>query len=233
MARRLLGLLSAVLVIAGSWLIVVHEFGHTGPQVRVSPGGVPEAALAQMSGAPAGNSSPPAPRDHSGVPIRLQIPFPSRNHPQGVVTDISADPLLPSGALSIPADPRRVSWARDDAAPGAPRGTAILSGHINYGGVEGALSDLAEYATADVGKTFTLALEDGRELTYRITGGAEYGKEELSSHPELRRQIFDQDSTFGPAPGSGRLVLVSCGGAFDNRTGNYEDNVFVFAMPAS
>lgn len=233
MARRTLGLLGAGLLVAGLWLVVDHELGHTGPQVRVNSRGVPQAAAERVAGAPVGSSIPPAPRDRSGIPVRVEIPFPSRNHPQGVVAEVSADHLLPSGALSIPADPRRVSWAEDDAAPGAPRGTAILSGHIDYGGVEGAFSDLAEYVTADVGRTFTLVLADGRELSYRIVGGAEYRKDQLAAHPDLRQQIFDQTGSFGPAPGSGRLVLVSCGGAFDNRTGNYEDNVFVFAMPAS
>ena len=32
-------------------------------------------------------------------------------------------------------------------------------------------------------------------------------------------------------PKSGRLLLLSCGGAFDNRTGHYESNIFVYALP--
>jgi len=26
---------------------------------------------------------------------------------------------------------------------------------------------------------------------------------------------------------------VSCGGAFDNSTGNYQDNIFLYALPVS
>jgi hypothetical protein len=32
--------------------------------------------------------------------------------------------------------------------------------------------------------------------------------------------------------GPPRLVLITCGGAFDRRTRNYADNVVVFAEPA-
>jgi hypothetical protein len=32
--------------------------------------------------------------------------------------------------------------------------------------------------------------------------------------------------------GAPRLVLITCGGPFDAATGNYEDNVVVYATPA-
>ena len=31
--------------------------------------------------------------------------------------------------------------------------------------------------------------------------------------------------------GSPRLVLITCGGPFDSATGNYEDNVVLYAVP--
>jgi hypothetical protein len=237
MPRRIFGLVAVLLLATGLWLIGDHSFGQTEPEVRVSTG-VPVEAAALPSESSAGTSasveqSPPTIPDRSGTPVRIVIPFASRNHPQGVTADISADSLLPNGELFVPEDPRKVSWSREDAAPGAPQGTAILTAHIDYAGVTGAFSDLAEYAHNHVGKNFTVLLADGRQLTYRITGGAEYNKDQLAAHPELRQQLYDQTSAFGPAPGTGRLLLVSCGGAFDNSTGNYEDNVFLFAMPVT
>jgi hypothetical protein len=142
---------------------------------------------------------------------------------------VTSDPLLPNGDLFVPEDPLVVSWANQDAMPGADRGTAILVAHVNYAGVAGAFADLAEYAQTAVGQAFTVVLEDGRQLTYQVTGGVQYDKDQLAADPELRRQMYDQESVFGD--GTGRLVLVSCGGAFDNSTGNYQDNVFLFAMP--
>jgi hypothetical protein len=161
----------------------------------------------------------------------LVIPFGSSHHPHGVTAPVSADPLLPNGDLFVPPHPGTVSWASQDAEPGADRGTAILVGHVNYAHVQGALSDLAEYTTSAVGKTFTVVLADGRRLLYKVSAGAEYHKDQLAADPDLRRRIYDQESVFGTGAGSGRLVLVSCSGAFDNRTGSYENNIFVFAMP--
>jgi len=49
-----------------------------------------------------------------------------------------------------------------------------------------------------------------------------------------RRELFDQTHSYGlpGRPKSGRLLLLSCGGVFDNRTGHYESNIFVYALPA-
>ena len=236
---RLAGLVLSVLAaLAGLALVADHQFGTTGPEVAAGTT-VPTAAAPRASRPPTDPSGAPtdpsATPDQPGVPVRLEIPFPSSNHAGGVTAAVSADPLQGDGTLFVPADPQAVSWASDDAAPGAAQGTSILTGHVNYvvDGrlVQGALSDLAQYAVTDVGKTFTVVLADGRRLAYRITGGVQYDKTELAARPELRAAVFDQTSSFGD--GSGRVVLVSCGGAFDHRTGNYEDNVFVFAVPVT
>ena len=232
MPRLTSTVLSLLLSLLGAALLVEYAWGPQPEAVAVS--GTPTSA-----GAAAHTVSPATgPRtvpDRSGVPVRLEIPFASTNHPDGVTAPISADPLTEAGDLFVPPDPRAVSWAREDAAPGAHRGTAILVGHVNsvIDGelVRGALSDLAEYAVERVGEEFRVVLADGRELAYRITGGEQHDKDELAARPELRAVLYDQRSAFGPAPGSGRLVLVSCGGAFDRATGNYEDNVFLFALP--
>ena len=231
--QRLALVLSALLLLCGLGLLSDVLSGSSSPP-RSLAHGTPPAAEHRIA-APAGAAEIPSGAHRPGVPVELRIPVPSTNHPRGVVAEVSADPLTEEGDLFVPADPRAVSWARDDAAPGAARGTAILVGHVNYvvDGelVVGALSDLAEYAVTAVGSTFTVVLADGRELAYRITGGEQYDKDELAARPELRRDLYDQERRFGPGPGSGRLVLVSCGGEFDPVTGNYEDNVFLYALP--
>jgi hypothetical protein len=57
-------------------------------------------------------------------------------------------------------------------------------------------------------------------LTFRITGVRTYEKSSLPY-----KKIFDQH-----APG--RLAIVTCGGPFDASTGNYEDNIVAYAVPA-
>ena len=110
------------------------------------------------------------------------------------------------------------------------RGRAgILVGHINSGGVRGAFSDLADYQP---GQIITLTLADGRKMTYAVAAPPiEVNKDKLGPR---RQELFDQTHSYGAAgqAKSGRLLLLSCGGRFDNRTGHYESNIFVYALPA-
>jgi hypothetical protein len=141
---------------------------------------------------------------------------------------VTANRLNADGSLFVPANPRVVSWSSQDVAPGSGHGTIILVGHVNYAGVAGAFADLPDYR---VGQIITLVLADGRRLKYAVAAPPiEVHKDQLG----LRRQeLFDQTYSYG-LPGhakSGRLLLLSCGGVFDNHTGHYESNIFVYALP--
>jgi len=141
---------------------------------------------------------------------------------------VSADPLRADGSLFVPSDPRAVSWASQDVGPGSSHGTVILVGHVNYKGVAGAFSDLADY---QVGQVITLVLADGRRLRYAVAAPPmDVNKNQVGAR---RAELFDQRQSYGVGrrPRSGRLLLLSCGGVFDNRTGHYESNIFVYALP--
>ena len=143
-------------------------------------------------------------------------------------TKVSADPMNKDGSLFAPKDPTLVSWGSQQVAPGSGHGTTILVAHTNSGGVTGAFSDLADYK---VGEVITLVLADGRRLKYAVAAPPiDVRKDQLGPR---RAELFDQTHSFRPAggPKSGRLLLLTCGGAFDNRTGHYESNIFVFAPP--
>jgi hypothetical protein len=251
--RRLVVVLGSAAVLAIAVVVARNSAAEsdTGPRAGSAP--LP-AALAGRSPAPANTSADPpglpaADRaaiaaasaqarrlNKPGVPVELVIPIPTPNHPNGVHARVTANALNQDGTLHVPADPTTVSWARQDAAPGSSHGTAILTSHINYviNGhlVIGALSDLALYAQQAIGKTITLRLADHRVLHYRIVAGREYTKDQLAASPRLRAELYNQKQVYGPAGHpSGRLLLVSCGGAFDPYTGEYQDNVFLYALP--
>jgi hypothetical protein len=208
-----------------------------------SAGSAPLPRSVQGSPAPTSTTSstePPTvvmtPDVGAALPVAIDLPFASSHHPNGVQARVVAHRLTKDGALFVPADPREVAWASSDAKVGSDRGTAILAGHINYvingQTVIGAFADLAEYAAKAVGKVFTVRASDGRMLRYRVVAGRQYTKNELASRPHLRTKLFDQTSVYGPVGHpSGRLLLVSCGGPYDPNTGEYEDNVFLYALP--
>lgn len=127
---------------------------------------------------------------------------------------------LPGGALDVPLNPKVVGWWAGGAKPGAAKGTAILAGHINYAGVEGALARIGSLDPGDV--LYIDGLTNGKKtrLKFTITGVRTYDKKVLPY-----KEIFDQNSV-------GRLAIVTCGGPFDAQTGNYLDNIVAFAVPA-
>jgi LPXTG-site transpeptidase (sortase) family protein len=122
--------------------------------------------------------------------------------------------------LAIPLNPKIVGWWDGGARPGAKKGTAVLAGHINYSGVTGVLARIGTLNPGDTVYVTGLHKKQKVRLKFRITGVRTYKKTVLPY-----KQIFDQASV-------GRLALVTCGGPFDSSTGNYEDNIVAFAVPA-
>ncbi len=126
----------------------------------------------------------------------------------------------PDGELEIPLDPKTVGWWQYGAKPGATVGTAILAGHINYAGVTGSM---ARIGTLDPGDAvFVFGKQNAQakhEVRFTVTGVRTYHKTHLPY-----QEIFDQKSV-------GRIAIVTCGGPFDASTGNYLDNIVVFAVP--
>ncbi|HEX5365146.1 MAG TPA: class F sortase [Acidimicrobiales bacterium] len=116
--------------------------------------------------------------------------------------------------MEIPV-PSEVGWYRFGARPGGP-GSTVLAAHIAYDGVDGVFRHLDDLA---VGDAVTVTSADGSTRSYRVTA--------VERHPkaDLPADVF---SRAGPE----RLVLVTCGGEFDDRARRYEDNVVAYAGPA-
>jgi len=216
--------LGFILLVFSATLLGADYFGHGRAGRTLSsvplPPGLRPAPSSTTSGAT--TPSPKTVPDQPGIPVRVIV---ADHHVQA---PISANALNTDGSLYVPPDPHAVSWSSQDVAPGTSHGTVILVGHINYGGATGAFSDLADYR---VGQIITLVLGDGRRMNYAVAAPPiEVNKNQLGPR---REELFDQTHSYSAAggPKSGRLLLLSCGGTFDNRTGHYESNIFVFALP--
>lgn len=218
-----LTVLGIMLLAASATVLGSYYFGHGRAGRTLSSAPLPPGLAAAPSSTQAPAVSPTAVPERLGVPVTVIV---ADHHLQAPV---SADRLNADGSLYVPPNPRAVSWSSQDVAPGSGHGTIILVGHVNYGGVAGAFADLADYR---VGQIITLVLADGRRMSYAVAAPPiEVNKDELGPR---RQELFDQSHSYGMAgrPKSGRLLLLSCGGVFDNHTGHYESNIFVFALPA-
>ncbi|MGY1813961.1 class F sortase [Blastococcus sp. SYSU D00820] len=211
-------LVAAGAVLVGSGLVLVG----TGPRADAPDFGTPIAATAPASTAP---PSPTSPRpEPPPPPSRPPAPVATANAaPVTVTLPATPDPVplvpvgvLPGGALQLPERPSVLGWYAAGAVPGDPAGTAVVAGHVDsavYGA--GPLEGLLDLAMGDR-VTVTDAVGDVHQ--YVVASRTSYAKAALPA------ELFRAD---GPA----QLALVTCGGEFDERTGQYADNVVVLAVP--
>jgi Sortase domain len=147
-------------------------------------------------------------------PNRIEIP---KLKTQAPIVKVGT---TPDGELEVPLNPHTVGWWQYGAKPGATVGTAILAGHINYAGVTGSMAEIGRLDPGDEVDVYGKQNADARhEVRFQVTGVRTYHKTRLPY-----KSIFDQKSI-------GRIAIVTCGGPFDASTGNYLDNIVVFAVP--
>jgi len=131
-------------------------------------------------------------------------------------------PLIPeaisNSQLGIPADVHHVGiWSGGGQVIGTV-GTVLLAGHVNWWNQgNGALYNLA---SIQPGALVEITAPTGTVTTWSIDALHAYRKANLPQ------------TIFAPA-GSRRLVLVTCGGAFNASTGHYADNVVAEAVPVA
>jgi hypothetical protein len=178
-------------------------------------GAVPETALVRpliVTGGAAASAGRASFDAGGRTPVRVRIP----------VLRIDAA-LVPSavdvanGVLGVPQDIRRPGWWRDGAVPGDRAGAILVAGHVDSASRgAGAFYGLQ---SARRGTRVELRMRNGRRKEYRVVSVRLMPKEKLPTDIYSRR-------------GRPRLVLVTCGGPFDEATRHYRDNVVVTAVPA-
>jgi LPXTG-site transpeptidase (sortase) family protein len=116
--------------------------------------------------------------------------------------------------LNPPQDPSVVGWWSDGAAPGEPRGSAVLVGHTirnKGGGVFDNVGDLGRGDAIQVKRS-------GSTFGYRVKSIEVLSKAELARNAE---EIFAQT-------GAGRLVIITC----DDWDGSaWRSNIVTIATP--
>ena len=178
-----------------------------GPPAAGRPAGSRPGRPAVLHPARAGN--PPRPMARS-VPLALAIPA------IRVRARIIALGLRPDGSPAVPplATPFVTSWYDPGPTPGAP-GAAVIFGHVDSAAVGPAVFyDLGRLRTGDL---IDVTLADRRTAVFRVYGAGLYLKTDF---PSLGVYGYTRWPT---------LRLITCGGEFDRRSGQYLGNVVVFA----
>jgi Sortase domain len=217
------GRVRRTLAAAGVALAVVLAACSSGDDTTAggaSADGVTSSSTA--STAPAGSSPlADAVRPLPPAPITPEVPV-AGPEPTGLTIgalDVDDAPVRPvgvaaSGEMEIP-PVAEVGWYRFGTRPGEP-GAAVLAAHVAYDGVDGVFRRLGDLAAGD---DVSVTLSDGSRQRYVVTDVAHYPKRRLPA------DVWARD-------GDPRLVLITCGGEFDDDADSYEDNVVAFARPS-
>ncbi len=117
------------------------------------------------------------------------------------------------GQMEVPADVSEIGWYEYGGSFGA--GNTVLAGHISRPGERGVFYSLKDLELGDP-VTVSTAIAD---VEYSVIRVAAYPKTGFPAE-----DVFIGDGT--PA-----LVLVTCGGAFDQGARSFVDNIIVWLEP--
>lgn len=164
-------------------------------------------------------SAPSSSSSASSTPSTGAAPIPAVSNPTRLAIPaigVDAGPLVslgltPTNEHEVPPveQPEVAGWYEPGPEPGQV-GPSILLGHVNGGGRPGVFAKLDQ-------------LEPGDEVTvdrnvFRVTEVQRADKD-----------AFPADRVYAKTEQS-ELRLITCGGAFDSASGNYLDNVIVYAV---
>lgn len=136
------------------------------------------------------------------LPVTIQIPK--------AAVDAEIEQLqIVDGAMPDPSGPWVVSWYEGTGRLGEPD-NMVLAGHLDYWGVGPAV--FYDLASLDKGDPIEVTGERGNVVSYSVTWTRLYQIEELNS-----QTIND---IVGSTP-LASLTLITCGGEFDEATGQY------------
>ncbi|MBW9110627.1 class F sortase [Microbacterium trichothecenolyticum] len=162
------------------------------------------------------------------VPIAAATPSPARRPvpPVRVVAaPIDVDmPVVPVGVetggfMELPADPAIGGWYRFGADPAASDGNVVISAHV----------DSPEYPIGPFSRLRDLAVGEVVEVTDAAGDTRRYAVQSVTYYPKADLPVNDLFARSGAR----NLVLITCGGEFDSRTGRYADNVVAIATPTT
>ncbi len=119
--------------------------------------------------------------------------------------------------LEVPDDAVTAGWFELSPTPGEV-GPAVIAGHVDYAGMPGVFGRLPEVQPGD---EISVARVDGTTAVFTVYEVQRYPKSEFPT-----QRVYGNTET-------PELRLITCGGVFDEASGNYLDNVVVYGRMTS
>ncbi|MFF9689592.1 class F sortase [Streptomyces sp. NPDC014623] len=209
-------LLWPVAAVGLGFLLVYNSFD-------ASAGVPPAPAVVSLPAvpAPAASASATPTPSASATPLGLPRSEPKRISIKSIAVDAPFTPLSigPSGQLEAPPanDANLAGWFKGGAAPGE-RGTSVVAGHVD---TKTGPAVFLLLSTLKAGNTVDITRKDGVVATFKVDSVKTFSKADFPSE-----RVYADN-------GTAQLRLITCGGVYDRKKKDYEDNVVVFAHLAS
>ena len=120
--------------------------------------------------------------------------------------------LAKDGSIEVPTDFAQPGWYTLGPTPGE-LGPAVISGHVDS---KKGPAIFYRLGAVKAGEQVKVGRKDGSSATFVIDKVARYAKAD-----------FPTRLVYGPTKRA-EIRLITCGGAFDQATGHYVDNIVVF-----
>lgn len=227
-ARRTMHLAAAAGLLALLALLGVIALEKADAGAQVTGAGPVADAPVRAESTPSEGTTPP-PSDGVAAPaldIPVQqatpapdVPDPARLTVPALDLDLPVEPqgLDPDGTMEIPESGAIAGWYQYGPAPGDDTGTAVLASHVDT--TDGELGEFARLTDAAPGDTVSLIDASGTTYNYTVETVEQTAKIDVPLD-----DLFDRT-------GERRVVLVTCGGRWNDDIGHYDDNVIVTAVP--
>lgn len=168
--------------------------------------------------APRVNPSRPSP---SRAPARLREPTTLAIAALGVKSTVVTTTMDDGRSVVVPEDVLLTGWYDGSRRLGARQGSTVIVGHRDSAAQgSGALYGIEELP---IGARIRVSTSDGTTYDFTVQSIEVIDKANL---PSQAPRIFTRS-------GPHRLVLITCGGAFDPSAGSYLSNVVVTATPVT
>jgi sortase family protein len=201
-------------------LVLVLALSACAPVPSPSGAGAPTTSSTPTPTAPAAPTPDVPIVDGALQPSRAAVP-PVRVQLAAIGVDMEVVPVgvESSGFMELPPDPAIAGWYRFGPDPWSPDGNTVIAAHIDA--PDYPIGPFASLRDAPAGAEVSVTGADGATATYSVMSVTYYPKQELPT-----------DALFARA-GTRALVLITCGGNFDETTGHYDDNVVLVAAPTT
>jgi sortase (surface protein transpeptidase) len=133
----------------------------------------------------------------------------------GVLARVLQVGTTKSGALATPNNVFDAAWYKDSAKPGEP-GATLIDGHVSSWTTNGVFYGIKGLAAGD---NIEIERGDGKQLEYTVVKTVTYPVDSV-----------DMTSLMKPVTaGKSGLNLITCGGKYDSKSGEFTQRIAVYA----